>query len=105
MIRLIFTMCFWVVVARWIYAETYVRFPTALPAIDYALDTVRIPTSDQWDLSQVEQVVGKIAEVHATQQSAAPFLASAARKTDRHGKLLTAQGRYYPYREPGFEKF
>lgn len=54
MIRLFFSFFLTVVVARWIYAETKMVVPGAVPVIDFALDKVQIPTHDKWDSKSKE---------------------------------------------------
>ena len=49
MIRFFFSFCLTVVMARWIYAEVQMTLPEVVPAIDYALESVQIPTHDRWD--------------------------------------------------------
>ena len=49
MIRFFFSFCLTVIVARWIYAEVQMTLPEVVPAIDYALENVQIPTHDKWD--------------------------------------------------------
>ena len=41
-------MFFWVVVARWGYAEVKLGLPDLIPSIDYALEQIQIPTHDHW---------------------------------------------------------
>jgi hypothetical protein len=49
MVRILFTMMFWVVVGRYCYAELKLLAPSATPYIDQVLATIQIPTHDQWD--------------------------------------------------------
>ncbi len=49
MVRILFTMMFWVVVGRYCYAELKLLVPSATPYIDQVLAAIQIPTHDQWD--------------------------------------------------------
>lgn len=46
--RYLFSMFLWVVIARWGYAELSLMVPEAIPAIDSALEVVKIPTHNEW---------------------------------------------------------
>jgi hypothetical protein len=55
-----------VVFARWAYAEIDQAFPEVSPVIDYALETVAIPTHDNWDLTRMEEIVRSFASRFST---------------------------------------
>lgn len=57
MIKFIFTMIFYVAVARWIYAEVRLVTPNVMPAIDRVLTVAQIPTHDKWDPELTEQLL------------------------------------------------
>ena len=61
MVRLAITFFAMVVTARWIYSEVQMSFPRAVPAIDYALEKVQIPTHDKWDREKISEVVQTVA--------------------------------------------
>lgn len=53
MLRPLLSMFFWVVVARWGYAEIKLNLPGLVPFIDHSLQQIQIPTHDKWP-SQAE---------------------------------------------------
>jgi hypothetical protein len=55
MFRILGKLCFWVLIARWGYAELQLILPSATPAIDYALENVQIPTHDKWNAESLDQ--------------------------------------------------
>ncbi len=55
MIRIFFKLCFWVIIARWTYAEVQLVAPSATPAIDFALQKIQIPTHDKWSKGSFNQ--------------------------------------------------
>lgn len=57
MIKFIFTMIFYVAVARWIYAEVRLVTPQVMPAIDKVITLAQIPTHDKWDPKLTEQLL------------------------------------------------
>lgn len=57
MFRILGKLCFWVLVARWGYAELQIILPSATPAIDYALENVQIPTHDKWNSESLDQLL------------------------------------------------
>jgi hypothetical protein len=63
MFKLLFTLLLSVVVARWMYAETALMFPRAVPAIDYLLEEVQIPTHDQWSKDSTDKILNGAATV------------------------------------------
>lgn len=65
MIKFIFTMIFYVAVARWIYAEVRLVTPQVVPAIDSVLTIAQIPTHDKWDPELTNQLL-TIAGVKST---------------------------------------
>ena len=48
MFRAVFSMFFWVILARWSYSEIQLSCPKLLPFIDYSLRRLQIPTHDKW---------------------------------------------------------
>ena len=56
MFRFLFTMLFYVIVARWIYAEVNVICPSVSPGIDRMLSALQIPTHNEWSKESVKQV-------------------------------------------------
>ena len=57
MIKFIFTMIFYVAVARWIYAEVRLVTPQVMPAMDAVLTIAQIPTHDKWDPELTKQLL------------------------------------------------
>jgi len=48
MLRLAFSICCSVVIARWVYHEVQLTAPQLVPYIDYSLERIQIPTHDKW---------------------------------------------------------
>ena len=59
-IRFFLTMGMYVVLARWMYAEAVTAVPEVQPAIDTALQTISIPTHDNWDKEKINAVLTKV---------------------------------------------
>jgi hypothetical protein len=62
MFRLLLATFFYVTLGRWMYAELTLIVPSALPAIDYALEKVQIPTHDEWDLQALLAAAQQLTE-------------------------------------------
>ena len=60
MLRALFKLCFWVVVARWCYAEIQLVFPKAAPVIDLALEKMRLPTHDKWSSKDLQALAAQV---------------------------------------------
>lgn len=58
MIRFLVTFSLWMVFGNWVYDEVQVSFPQAVPVIDSTLETLSIPTHDQWDKESIAQFLG-----------------------------------------------
>lgn len=54
-------MLFWVVVARWSYAEIAQFSPALRESVDHIMEVATIPTHDQWDLNQIKEIGNKLA--------------------------------------------
>lgn len=64
MIKFIFSMIFYVAVARWIYAEVRLVTPQVVPALDSVMTIAQIPTHDKWDPELTDQLL-KLAGIHS----------------------------------------
>ena len=64
--KLLFSLLVSVVFARWIYAETALMFPRAVPALDYLLDEVQIPTHDQWSKDSTDKLLSGATQIMGT---------------------------------------
>lgn len=60
MIRLVITFLVYMIVGRWIYSEVQLAFPKAVPSVNYALETVAIPTHDKWNGKKVSSFMHKV---------------------------------------------
>lgn len=58
--RALFTMMFWVVLARWSYSEIAQVSPYLQSSVDRLLEVAAIPTHDKWDFTQVREVADDI---------------------------------------------
>jgi len=58
--RIVFSLCLWVVVARWGYSEMKILCPDAIPAVDYVLEHVQIPTHDKWPKEAALKLISSI---------------------------------------------
>lgn len=58
MLKLLFKLFFWVVVARWGYAEIQLSAPALVPYVDYTLTVVQIPTHDRWPKESIKAAIG-----------------------------------------------
>jgi len=63
MLRLLLSFFLTVVVARWVYSEIQLSLPQAVPAIDYVLKKVQIPTHDKWDRKKIEYFFSQLREL------------------------------------------
>ena len=54
--RAVLTMFFWVIVARWSYAEIAKFSPTMRASVDSLLELATIPTHDQWDTTKMREI-------------------------------------------------
>ena len=48
MFRFIFSMVFYVVVARWLYVEASILVPGLTPYLDHAVTSISIPPHTRW---------------------------------------------------------
>lgn len=68
--RYLFIMLISVITAQWIYAELQLLIPGSEKYINVALEKVRIPTHDKWDLQTLSHsfnaIKEKLAEEHKT---------------------------------------
>lgn len=55
MIRILFSLFFWVLIGRWWYAEVKMVLPSATPVIDFALEKIQIPTHDKWNTKSLDR--------------------------------------------------
>ena len=57
-------MMFWVIIARWSYAEIAKFSPAMRASVDNLMEIATIPTHDQWDTTKIrefgEQVVSAL---------------------------------------------
>lgn len=60
--RIVLSCCFWVIAARWIYAEVQILLPSAIPTIDYALEHIQIPTHDKWPKEHLNKLFAHLSE-------------------------------------------
>lgn len=60
MIRMLFSFCLWVVVARWAYNEVQLVCPPLVPYINSALASVDIPTHDKWPKEHIMKLVSTV---------------------------------------------
>lgn len=60
MIRMLFSFCLWVVVARWAYNEVQLVYPPLVPYINSALTAVDIPTHDKWPKEHIMRLVSSV---------------------------------------------
>ncbi len=61
MIRFTLAMIFYVVVARWGYAEMQLSMPSLVPVLDSVMSHVQIPTHDHWPKEAFKKALGEIA--------------------------------------------
>lgn len=54
------TMLFWVIVARWSYAEISNFSPSMRTSIDNLMELATIPTHDQWDTVKIKEIGDQI---------------------------------------------
>ena len=59
MIRFLISMAFYVVLARWIYAEMNLVCPSFTPSVDRILSAVQIPTHNNWHENGIKGLVGE----------------------------------------------
>jgi len=88
MFKAIFSMIFWVVVARWGYSELQLSFPNLVPFIDYSLSRVQIPTHDKWPAKAT--VISFLNTVAKDWESTKAEQASNSRPVHPHTKLFGA---------------
>lgn len=55
MFRFLFSLLFFVVLGKWLYAEVKITAPGVLPIIDRGFEVVQIPTHDRWSIKAVQQ--------------------------------------------------
>jgi len=65
MIRFLFSLFFYVILARWIYAEAVLFSPDMTPLIDGALETISVPTHDKWDKKKFGEFLENFSSVIA----------------------------------------
>ncbi len=58
--RIVFSLCLWVVLARWGYSEVKLLCPPLVPYIDQTLEYVQIPTHDKWPKEQMLKLLGTV---------------------------------------------
>lgn len=56
-------MGMYVVLARWMYAETVNMFPDAQPMLDSAISAISIPTHDKWDQEKINAAIEKVEDM------------------------------------------
>jgi hypothetical protein len=49
MVRFVFSLIISVMVARWLYAEAMLVWPSSIPFLDRAVHLLTIPTHDRWN--------------------------------------------------------
>lgn len=103
MIRILFSLCFWVIIARWSYAEIKLLLPSAVPVIDYALDTIQIPTHDKWNAQTVDRFIAK-AETKR-QESIAALHSGTGERTSEAFKQVGDTVKRYSAEAKAFVKF
>ncbi len=57
MFRFLIACLFYTTVARWGYNEIAMVFPSAVPLIDKAIETIEIPTHDTWSRAALNNYV------------------------------------------------
>lgn len=67
--KVLFTMMFWVVLARWGYSEVAQLSPTLRKSIDVVLEVAVIPTHDRWDFQAIKEGAQSVVEVFAPEQA------------------------------------
>lgn len=77
MLRRLFNLIIYVTVARWMYAEIQLTAPQLVPALDYCLQVVTIPTHDKWPKESMEEFLRSV-EVAAFGKPAIEVAAVAA---------------------------
>lgn len=60
MVRILFSMVLWVMVAQWLYNEARILVPGLIPYIDAAYTRIQIPTHDRWDTTKFERVLAEL---------------------------------------------
>jgi hypothetical protein len=60
--RIVFSMLFWVVLARWTYAEISHASPALASSLDSLIEVATIPTHDQWDLTSAQEFAHNLVE-------------------------------------------
>ena len=64
--RIVFSCFLWIIIGRWIYEEVKILAPSAIPAVDYVLENVQIPTHDKWSKEKFEKVFATLSEKTAS---------------------------------------
>jgi hypothetical protein len=67
--KIIFTMLFWVVVARWGYAEIAQVSPVLRASIDRVMEVATIPTHDRWDMDAAKDFASNIVASFKVEQA------------------------------------
>ncbi len=60
--RIVFSCLFWVIAARWVYAEVQILVPSVVPSIEYALEHIQIPTHDKWPKEGFDKLFAQLTE-------------------------------------------
>lgn len=64
-------MVFWVVLARWGYAEMQRLSPPMASSVDRLIEVATIPTVDQWDLTKVRDFGKRVYETFHVEEAVA----------------------------------
>ena len=71
MFRFIFSLMFYAVIGKWIYAEVQFMCPSMTPAIDRVLHALEIPTHDHWNSKQMQQAFNSLSSAFDQNETSA----------------------------------
>jgi hypothetical protein len=74
------------VFGNWVYDEVQVSFPQAVPIIDSTLETLSIPTHDQWNKESIAQFLGDAQAVMGAIVQKAEILGESLTGSQREGR-------------------
>jgi hypothetical protein len=69
MMKILCTILISAMLGRWIYAETEILVPNAIPVVDAVLEHASIPTHDQWSKDSVEVLYRRLAGAYQAAQN------------------------------------
>ncbi|MDZ4785309.1 MAG: hypothetical protein SGJ02_04450 [bacterium] len=60
--RIVFSAVFWTILGQWGYAELKILCPAFVPAVDYTLQHVQIPTHDKWSKEKLTDLLAGVSD-------------------------------------------